>query len=84
MADADVVVVRFGEKYRQWNAAFDAGFASALGTPLITLHPEEHDHALKEVDAAALAVARTPEQVVDVLDYVIRGKLPSSGAEGLS
>ena len=81
---ADVVVVRFGEKYRQWNAAFDAGFASALGTPLITLHPEEHDHALKEVDAAALAVARTPEQVVDVLDYVIRGKLPSSGAEGLS
>ena len=23
--DADVVVVRFGEKYRQWNAAFDAG-----------------------------------------------------------
>ena len=81
---ADVVVARFGEQYRQWNAAFDAGFASALGTPLITLHPEEHDHALKEVDAAALAVARTPEQVVDVLDYVIRGKLPSSGAEGRS
>jgi YtoQ family protein len=68
---ADVVVVRFGEQYRQWNAAFDAGFASALGKPLITLHPPEHDHALKEVDRAALAVAREPEQVVDILRYVV-------------
>lgn len=73
---ADVVVVRFGEKYRQWNAAFDAGFATALGTPLITIHSEELDHALKEVDGASLAVARTAEQVVDVLGYVIRGELP--------
>lgn len=81
---ADVVVVRFGEKYRQWNAAFDAGFACALGTPLITLHPEEHDHALKEIDGAALAVARVPEQVVDVLEYVIKGKLPSRVPGGSS
>ena len=73
---ADVVVVRFGEQYKQWNAAFDAGYAAALGTPLITLHPEGHDHALKEVDRAALAVAREPEQVVDVLRYVLSGKLP--------
>lgn len=72
---ADVVVVRFGEKYRQWNAAFDAGIASALGKPLITLHPTEHDHALKEVDRAALAVAREPEQVVAILRYVTGGKL---------
>jgi|HigsolmetaAR202D_1030399.scaffolds.fasta_scaffold06150_5 YtoQ family protein len=70
---ADVVVVRFGEKYRQWNAAFDAGYAAALGKPLITLHPPEHDHALKEVDRAALAVAREPEQVVEVLRYVLSG-----------
>jgi YtoQ family protein len=68
---ADVVVVRFGEKYKQWNAAFDAGFATALGKPIITLHPQEHRHALKEVDAAALAVAETPEQVVEILNYVI-------------
>ncbi|WP_217914978.1 YtoQ family protein [Miltoncostaea marina] len=68
---ADVVVVRFGERYRQWNAAFDAGYAAALGTPLITLHPPEHDHALKEVDRAALAVAREPEQVVEVLRYAL-------------
>lgn len=70
---ADVVVVRFGEQYRQWNAAFDAGYAVALGKPLITLHPEEHDHALKEVDRAALAVAREPEQVVAILRYAIDG-----------
>ncbi|MHC4427706.1 MAG: YtoQ family protein [Planctomycetota bacterium] len=67
---ADVVVVRFGEKYRQWNAAFDAGYAAALNKPVITLHPAEHTHALKEVDSAAMAVAETPEQVVEILDYV--------------
>lgn len=74
---ADVVVVRFGDKYRQWNAAFDAGYASALGTPIITLHGPDHGHALKEVDAAALAVAETPEQVVEMLRYVLTGALPA-------
>jgi len=73
--ESDLVVVRFGEKYKQWNAAFDAGYAAALGKPLVILHPEEHDHALKEVDAAANAVAREPEQVVEILRYVIRGQL---------
>ena len=68
---ADVVVVRFGEKYRQWNAAFDAGYAAAMGKPIITLHAAEHTHALKEVDAAALAVTETPEGVVSILAYVI-------------
>jgi len=73
---ADVVVVRFGEKYKQWNAAFDAGMAAALGKPLVILHQDEHAHALKEVDAAALAVAERPAQVVEILDYVINGTLP--------
>ena len=73
---ADVVVVRFGDKYKQWNAAFDAGYAAALNKPLIILQPPEHDHALKEVDAAALAVAREPGQVVDILRYVLDGVLP--------
>ena len=73
--EADVVVVRFGDKYRQWNAAFDAGYASALGKPVITLHDESIGHALKEVDAAALAVAEKPEQVVRLLDYAITGRL---------
>lgn len=75
LRDADLVVVRFGEKYKQWNAAFDAGQATALGKPLVTLHPPEHDHALKEVDRAALAVCRVPEQVVAILRYVIEGEL---------
>lgn len=72
---ADVVVVRFGEKYKQWNAAFDAGFAAALGKPLISLHPPDHDHALKEIDRAAMATAEEPEQVVGILRYVLEGEL---------
>jgi YtoQ family protein len=67
---ADVVVVKFGDKYRQWNAAFDAGYAAAKGKNLIILHDEELTHALKEVDAAANAVAESPEQVVEILSYV--------------
>ena len=76
IGEADVVVVRFGEKYRQWNAAFDAGLASALGKAVVSLHGPELNHALKEVDAAAMAVCQTPEQVVQVLTYVIKGRLP--------
>ena len=72
---ADVVVVRFGDKYRQWNAAFDAGYATAIGTPVVTMHGPDTAHALKEVDAAALAVAETPEQVVKILAYVVEGTL---------
>ncbi|MDD9909361.1 MAG: YtoQ family protein [Ahrensia sp.] len=75
ISDADIVVVRFGEKYKQWNAAFDAGYAAALGKPLIIMHGADHQHALKEVDAAALAVAETSEQAVDILRYVIKGQL---------
>ena len=70
IADADVVVVRFGDKYKQWNAAFDAGYAVALGKPLIVQHGAENAHALKEVDASALAVAAEPRQVVEILRYV--------------
>ena len=70
------MVVRFGDKYKQWNAAFDAGQAAALGKSLIVLHGPDHQHALKEVDAAALAVAETPAQVVQILTYVQTGALP--------
>lgn len=71
---ADLVVVRFGDKYKQWNAAFDAGYAAAMGTPYITLHSEDIIHPLKEVDASALAWAQTPEQVVEILKYVTTKK----------
>ena len=72
---ADIVIVRFGEKYKQWNAAYDAGYASALNKSLIIIHNDEHQHALKEVDAAALAVVKNNDQVVKILNYVINGKL---------
>lgn len=75
--EADVVVVRFGEKYRQWNAAFDAGYAAALNKSIITLHPPAISHMLKEVNASASAVCEDPHQVVDTLAYVIRGELPT-------
>ena len=68
---ADLVVVRFGEQYKQWNAAFDAGYCAALGKPYITLHDDSIIHPLKEVDAAAMAWAQTPQQVVAVLRYVV-------------
>ena len=75
LMNADIVVVRFGEKYKQWNAAFDAGFAAALGKSLIIMHSIEHQHALKEVDAAALAVVENPGQVVQILKYVLGEKI---------
>ena len=69
----DIAIVRFGDKYKQWNAAFDAGCCAALGKPYITLHDESIVHPLKEVDGAAMAWAQTPEQVVEILTYVIKG-----------
>ena len=73
--DCDIVVVKFGDKYRQWNAAFDAGFAAALNKSIIVIHNDEHQHALKEVDAAASAVAKDQNQVVRILKYILEGKL---------
>ena len=71
LENCDLAVIRFGDKYKQWNAAFDAGFCAAMGTPYITLHDEDIIHPLKEVDASAMAWAKTPEQVVEILKYVI-------------
>ncbi|AGP48791.1 hypothetical protein PSYCG_06345 [Psychrobacter sp. G] len=67
----DIAIIRFGDKYKQWNAAFDAGYCAALGKPYITLHAEDIIHPLKEVDAAAMAWAQTPEQIVELLKYIV-------------
>lgn len=67
---ADLIIVKFGEKYRQWNAAFDAGQAASLGKPYIVIHPDEFTHALKEVDAQAMAVTRDAGQAVEIIRYV--------------
>ena len=70
LEQCDLAVIRFGDKYKQWNAAFDAGFCAAMGTPYVTLHDDDIIHPLKEVDAAAMGWAQTPEQVVEILKYV--------------
>jgi len=67
----DIAVIRFGDKYKQWNAAFDAGFCAALSTPYITLHDPSIIHPLKEVDGSAMAWAQTPDQVVEVLKHTV-------------
>ena len=69
--NCDIAIIRFGDKYKQWNAAFDAGYCAAIGTPYITLHGKDIIHPLKEVDAAAQAWATTPEQVVELLNYIV-------------
>ena len=73
--DCDVVIVKFGEKYKQWNAAFDAGYAAALNKSIIVIHNEEHQHALKEVDASAAAVAKDQNQAFRILKYILGGSL---------
>ena len=73
--DSDIVIVKFGDKYKQWNAAFDAGIARALDKPIITLHENNLNHALKEINQAAVASCRSVDQVVKILCYVIKGKL---------
>ena len=73
--DCEVVIVKFGEKYKQWNAAFDAGYAAALNKSIIVIHNEDHQHALKEVDAAALAVTKNVDEIVNILQYSVKGSL---------
>ena len=73
--ESDIVVVKFGEKYKQWNAAFDAGYAAALGKSLIIMHQDDNQHALKEVDASALATVKNNRELLDIFRYVIKGKL---------
>ncbi len=73
--DCDLVIVKFGDKYKQWNAAFDAGYASALNKSIIVIHDEDNQHALKEVDASASAIAKDQNQVVRILKYILEGSL---------
>ena len=72
---SDIIIVRFGDKYKQWNAAFDAGYAAALSKSLIIIQNDEHQHALKEVDAAALAVTKNTDEVVQILKYTLKGNI---------
>ena len=72
---SDIVIIRFGDKYKQWNAAFDAGYAAAFNKSIIIIQNEDHQHALKEIDAAASAVVSDQKQAVRILKYVLQGTL---------
>jgi len=69
---ADLVIVKFGDKYKQWNAAFDAGYSAAKGKSLIIMHEDDNQHALKEIDASALAVVKNKQQLIEILKYVTK------------
>ncbi len=75
LEECDIIVVRFGENYKQWNAAFEAGLAVAKGKSLLVLSEPQHNHALKEIHASALAVANQPMQIVNILKYVTEGHI---------
>ena len=72
---SDIVIVRFGEKYKQWNAAFDAGYASAMSKSLIIIHSDEDQHALKEIDSVAHAVVKNVDEVIKILNYTCSSKI---------
>ena len=69
---ADLVIVKFGDKYKQWNAAFDAGYSAAKGKSLIIMHEDDNQHALKEIDATSLAVVQNNQQLIEILKYVTK------------
>lgn len=67
---ADLAVAYFGDQYRQWNTASDAGAAAAGGIPLILVRDPELTHALKELDALAAFTAETLEQAAEAVAYI--------------
>lgn len=67
---SDLVVAYFGEKYRQWNTAADAGAAVASGVPLLLVRAPELTHALKELDAMAAFTVETLAQAAEAIAYV--------------
>ncbi|PRR93565.1 MULTISPECIES: YtoQ family protein [unclassified Bacillus (in: firmicutes)] len=67
---SDVVIARFGEKYKQWNTAMDASAAIAKGKPLILIRPKELHHPLKELSNKANITVETVNQAIKALSYV--------------
>ena len=51
------------------------GYAIGLSKSLVVLHNEDHQHALKEVDASASAVTKTVDEVVRILQYTATTKI---------
>ncbi|MFW6202093.1 MAG: YtoQ family protein [Gemmatimonadota bacterium] len=70
MRRADLVVAYFGEQYKQWNTAADAGAAAASGIPLVLVRDEKLVHALKELDALATMTVTDLEEAADAIAYI--------------
>ncbi|TCP32031.1 YtoQ family protein [Scopulibacillus darangshiensis] len=71
---ADLVIAKFGESYKQWNTAVDAGEAVAMGKPLILIRPEKLHHALKELSNKAQVVVETEEQALQTIKYIFESE----------
>ncbi|MBN8236974.1 YtoQ family protein [Halobacillus kuroshimensis] len=67
---SDAAIAYFGESYKQWNTAMDAGAAIQAGKPLILIRPESLVHPLKELSNQADVTVETIEQAVEVLAYL--------------
>ena len=70
LRQSDLAVAFFGDKYRQWNTAADAGAAVAVGIPLLLVRSPDLIHALKEVDAMATVTVETLEQAAEAIAYI--------------
>ena len=42
---------------------------------IVVIHNDDHQHPLKEVDAAACAVTKDQNQAVKILKYILEGTL---------
>ena len=71
LRQTDLVVAFFGEKYRQWNTAADAGAAVAAGVPLLLVRSPDLTHALKELDALATFTVESLDQAALAIAYVL-------------
>ncbi|GEN51760.1 YtoQ family protein [Halobacillus faecis] len=67
---SDAVIAYFGESYKQWNTAMDAGAAIQAGKPLILVRPESLIHPLKELSNQADVTVETLDQALEVLTYL--------------
>ncbi|MFC7393594.1 YtoQ family protein [Scopulibacillus cellulosilyticus] len=67
---SDLVIAYFGESYKQWNTAVDAGEACAQGKPLILIRPNKLHHALKELSNKAQVVVENEDQALEIIKYI--------------
>ncbi|TCT19914.1 YtoQ family protein [Melghiribacillus thermohalophilus] len=72
MEKSDLVIALFGDQYRQWNTAMDAGMAIAYQKPLIIIRPESLIHPLKELSNRANVTVETVDQALDAIAYIFR------------